>query len=258
MLESFKKFYKVQGQFYFKIWALHLLMFLSLVFLDFNYFVISLILYAFIVMPLYQAIVHEYICHEYVKPKNDVLDFLFLLWYYCYSGSSVRAKRDFHVTHHRHWRNPDMDPTQQKLRAAPLWRYVFSFMKPVPQHIERVNNALLENNKFVRMLEPHGDRLYWIFRLFLLIALPLPWFVIVVVYWPWLLMTLFSFHDALFHKYNSPDRLLYVPIYGNATWHNRHHEQYAYDYYGPGLWPYFNPSWYVKVLFFKSTERGLT
>jgi hypothetical protein len=68
-------------------------------------------------MPILQTIAHDYICHEYIQPRNKVIEIICLIVFYGLAGRSIDGKRAYHVSHHRFWKTPDLDPPQQKMKG---------------------------------------------------------------------------------------------------------------------------------------------
>jgi fatty acid desaturase len=257
MIKKIKNFCSVYGYFYFKLWLLHSLVIASLLAIDIKYFFIGCLVYL-ILMPLQQLVIHEYVSHEYVVPKNQYIDlFLLLFLFYAY-GFSVKSKREYHINHHRFWQKPDLDPTQQKMHNVPLWKYVFGFQQPLVQNLEPVKSSRLDNNRWVQIFDSRGRYVYLIYTVTLLVLLPIEWFVVICIYYPWLLLTVFNFHDQVFHgKISSKDRSWYLPLFGNQAWHLNHHDRYREIYYGPGFWKWVNPSYYYQLGFFNLTNSSL-
>ena len=256
MIDYLKNIYRIYGYFYFKIWVLHLLVLCSIFFIDIKYFLYSVCVFL-LYMPLMQLITHEYVSHEYIQPKNKWIDLLCLLLFYS-QENNVQAKRDFHVMHHRHWKNVELDPAQQKMKNIPIWRYILSLQRPVEQNIIPVQNAMLENNIWVKMLNKHSQKIYWLYVSIMFLTLPLEWFFVMCIYFPWLGVIVFFTHDQVFHgKIKSKDHNWYLPIFGSQSWHIYHHENYDKCYHGPTFWKWLNPAWYYQLLLFKTNTSCL-
>lgn len=254
MLNKLKNITNVYGYFYLKVWMLHLVVLSSLFLIDIKYVVYGLIV-TFFYMPLSQLIHHEYVSHQYVQPKNKWIDLvcLFLLYF---SDTAALDKYAWHINHHVKWRDPAIDPVQQKMALTSKWRYLFGLTVPLDVDVPPRKNMLLENNQWVKMFDAHVSKIFLTYIILMFIVLPLPWFFVFCIYPYWLIMMLFNLHDQLFHgKNKDPDSAWYLPIYGNAAWHIKHHEEYKIEYYGPGMWRWFNLSWYYRLLLFKPVKQ---
>jgi fatty acid desaturase len=238
---------------------MQLLAVVALICLPFTYFVYALIAYQ-VLMPLIQLISHEFICHEYVTPKNKLSELFVFIIFYGFGGRTVLSRRSYHVSHHRYWKTPEKDPPQQKMAAGTFWGYIFNTQKPVAQNIDMVTSKRLDENPLVKKLNPIANKIYWAFHITLFILLPIEWFVVILIYVPVLLMLTFNVHDYIFHgpKFKSKDHGYYLPLFGNQAWHIQHHSEYATNYFGPGLWKYVNPSWYLTKLLFNDTNKSLS
>ena len=255
MIRQLKKFYLIYGLYYIRMWTILALSVISLLVLDFEYFLIAVGVYL-LYMPVIVTIEHEYICHEYIVPKNKIIDFFMLLIFYIHQDNNISNKRNYHMTHHRYWKDPHLDPTQSKMIDVSIWRHVLGFERPVSQHLNQVSNVNFENNSNVKLLDSHARKIYWGYRIAMLILLPVHWFVVFVIYVPWLYTTAYNFHDELFHgKIKSKDSSWYLPIYSNGAWHIKHHSEHAHNYHGPGIMSKFNISWYFQKLFFVANKN---
>jgi len=257
MLKKIQEFYNIYGYYHIKMWTWHLLVVLCLIVLPFEYFLWSILVYL-ILMPVSQTISHEYICHEYICPRNKVVEIISLILFYGATGRNINGKRSYHVSHHRFWKTPDLDPPQQKMKGVSFWQYALNFQKPVSYNLPYVESELFKNNSLVKKLDSHGEKLFWIFHGLLFIILPIEWFAVISIYYIWLGTVIFGIHDQVFHRCeNAKDRSWYLPIFGNQAWHIKHHEEYKTVYYGPGLIKWLNLSMYVQKIFFKPTDRCL-
>jgi fatty acid desaturase len=259
MLDSIKSFYNTYGYFHVRAWTVQCLAMVALVVLPIEYFAYSLMIYVFM-MPLVQLISHEYVCHEYVTPKNTLINWVVLIIFYGLAGRSVTAKRSYHVSHHRYWKDPEKDPPQQKMAAGTFWGYVLNTQRPVAQNIDLVTSLTLDQNPIVKLLDPIANRVYWIFHITLFLLLPVEWFVVILIYVQVLMSLLFNVHDYMYHgpKYRATDHSYYLPLFGNQAWHIKHHEYNKTNYFGPGLWKYINPSWHYTKLLFNDTNKSLS
>ena len=158
MLHQLKEFYSIYGYYSFRVWALHILSLCSIVYLGLDYFYIGIIFFL-LVMPLHTLIFHEWISHEYVQPRNKLCK-LFSLFVFYSQDNTIRGKKNYHVYHHRHWLNQDLDPTYQKLKKLPWYRYVLGLQKPIAQHIPNIENSLLESSNLVKTLDKYHRAIY--------------------------------------------------------------------------------------------------
>ena len=257
MLKKIQEFYKIYGYYHCKMWAWHLLIILCLIVLPFEYFLWSILVHL-ILMPITQTISHDYICHEYIQPRNKVIEIICLIVFYGLAGRSIDGKRAYHVSHHRFWKTPDLDPPQQKMKESSFWRYALNFQKPVSYNLPYVKNNLFKNNSLVKKLDSHSEKIFWIFHGLLFIILPIEWFAVISIYYIGFGTIIGGIHDQIFHRYNTAtDRSWYLPIFGNQAWHIKHHEESDRIYYGPGLIKWVNPSMYIHKIFFKPTDHCL-
>jgi hypothetical protein len=222
---------------------------------DFIWVTVIFLLYG----PLIQIIHHEYISHEYIKPKNIVYEFLLLIIFYCALGQSVMDKKRFHSAHHRLWKDPTADPTRLKISASRSpWQYIFG-LSPAVSHdtLPDIKPAsFVRNSLFVKFFDTHAFSLYVLCRILVLLCLSWNWFLVVVVWVPWLLRLMnganeYVFHGPTQHRENS----LLLPIYGSQTWHIRHHTHWKTYDHGPGIWQWLNLCWYYQLLFFKDVNN---
>ena len=251
MINKIKQIYNTFGYYFFKVWFLHLFTLLGLLFIDLKYFGIAWILF-FIFMPFYQLIFHDWLSHEYVKPKNYFAKWVSLIFFYT-QDNTVLVKKNYHVNHHRNWLTPDKDPTVQKMKGLSYIRYVLGWQMPVLQDVISVENSILKSSKLVQWLDKNQRVLYWIHMLVLFALLPLPWFMVVAIYFPWTMMIVASSHDYYFHgPVKGKDSSWLVPLFSAGAWHVHHHDYWKEgEYYGPGLWCWINPGWYFRLLLFK-------
>jgi hypothetical protein len=252
MLHQLKEFYSIYGYYSFRVWALHILSLCSIVYLGLDYFVIGIIFFL-LVMPLHTLIFHEWISHEYVQPRNKLCK-LFSLFVFYSQDNTIRGKKNYHVYHHRHWLNQDLDPTYQKLKKLPWYRYVLGLQKPIAQHIPNIENSLLESSSLVKTLDKYHRAIYVALALILFGILPFNWFVTTMIWYPWLSMIAYNTHDYYFHgPWQGKDKNCLSIIFGTAAWHIAHHESWRNEYYGPGYWRVLSPGWYWRYLLFKTS-----
>jgi hypothetical protein len=250
MIDKIKNIYKTYGSYYLNIFVLSIMSIISLFTIDFEYFLYTIVIFV-MVMPILQTIEHEYICHQYVIPKNKIIDFVCLMLFYMLQGRGIEHRINYHMTHHRYWKDPTMDPTQQKLLNTSMWKYIFGIGKPVNQLIIDVDSSLL-NNPIIKKLNPYAKLIQVTYLVILFLCLSWNWFVVFAFYFPWMMMLVMNFHDELFHgRIKSQDNSWYFILYGNAAWHIEHHSNFKSVYDGPDNMYLINPAWYFKKIFFK-------
>jgi len=251
MLSKLKNIFQVYGPYTINSFVIAALAIISLITLDFDYFLYALLMFV-VLMPLFQSISHEYVCHEYIVPRNQVIGFFLMLASYAVGGQRIAPKRNYHISHHRHWKNAELDPTQVKMQGLPVWRIVFNLRRPVRLPIESVSSGLAYSSRLMSTLDCYATHIHMVYVLSMFLLLPWQWFVTVVIYFPWISWTVWNWHDTLFHKNkHSKDHSFYLLLFGNGAWHVKHHSEYARNYYGPGLCKYLNLAWYYKLLLFK-------
>lgn len=257
LLEKIKGIFKIYGYYHTVTFVIHLLAVGALIYLDSIYFLYGMIFF-FLFMPLLQLILHEYVSHEIIQPRNPVINLLVLLFFYTH-GQTVKNKRAFHVTHHVHYLDADRDPTQLKIRAAGnLFRYIFNLQKPLAQELVPVKNSLLDNDRLVSLLEPHALKIVWGYRLIMFVLLPVEWFAVFVLYFVWLNIVIYGMHDVFFHgTIKGKDSSLLLPVWGNGSWHIKHHEDPDSLYFGPGWIKWLNLGWYYYLLLFRPGKNSV-
>ena len=246
-----KDFLKKYGYYYVTTWFWHIVALLCMVTMDPMLLVAALLLFL-IVAPLMQLISHDYISHEFIKPKNRFYEIIALtLWYAL--GQTIHGKKSFHTWHHKSWQLPDVDPTQQLLQGKNLFRYVFSLHSPKPQHIPDQDHTRLFDNAVIKWLDQHAMIIYWGIVAVLLIVLSWPMFVVVRIYVPWFMALTSKFHDWYFHGGGpKKDSAWLIPVYSHSAWHIEHHSKWQNEYYGPSFWKWLTPSWYIRKIMFNS------
>lgn len=258
MITATKEIFRTYGYFHIMVAVIHICAIVSLFFLDVKYFLYG-VLYFMLASPLMDLIAHEYVAHESIKPRNRFFDLIFLVFFYCH-GQSSKKRREYHIAHHIHYLDPSKDPTQIKIAAAGnIWRYLFNLQKPVAQNLVSIKNSLCDSNAWARILEPHALKITWAYRVIMFILLPIEWFVVTVVYFQWLFILVFNFHDVYFHgSLKRRDGPWYLPFWNNGSWHIRHHENPNEIYFGGNLWRWFNTAWYYYLLFFVPGPNAVT
>lgn len=252
MLSKFKEFYAVYGYYSFRVWILHILSLCAILYLDIEYLLAGIVFFL-LVMPLHTLVFHDWISHEYVRPRNKLAEWFSLFVFYS-QDDTIRGKKNYHVYHHRNWQNQDLDPTYQKLKGLPWYRYVFGLQTPVKQNIPNIENSLLESSSLVKLLDKNHRRIYFLLVVVLLCVLPFSWFVITMIWYPWLFMIVYNTHDYYFHgPWQGSDRSWFTVIFTTQAWHRAHHSRWRDEFYGPGWWRILNPGWYWRHLLFRST-----
>jgi hypothetical protein len=201
-------------------------------------------------MPLLGIIAHDYICHEYVKPKNKIIDAICLILFYM-MGFNVTDKRNYHIYHHIMWKDKDKDPTSLKLKNSSLVSYLLSTSSPVNLSAIPIYPNTLADNKIIKTLEQHYEYIYWLSRIVMLLFLPIEWFVVLVIYLPSIFSVIYNSFDYYFHgPINGKDNSMLFLIFNNTAWHNHHHNDWQTPYYGPNWFKWINPAWYYTLFLF--------
>jgi hypothetical protein len=250
MIANIKNFYSKYGFHYIKIWTWHLLAIACLVTMD-----PILLVYAFLVFllifPLFSLVFHEYISHEYITPRNQLVKMLTLLLWYMF-GQPIQGKKNYHIWHHRTWNDAQVDPTQQLLEHKSLFRYLFSLHSPLQQSIPKVESGNLVKDHLIQLLDSKVNYIYWASILLMLLLLSWPMFVVLRVYVPWFMTLASKYHDWYFHGNGlRKDSIWLLPIYSSASWHIEHHTNWQQEYHGTGLSKMFNLSWIFRKILFK-------
>lgn len=251
LLDRITHFFRIYGYHHILTWMIHVLAIFALIYLDIIYFLFGIVVFL-LIMPLLQLIFHEYVSHEIIKPRNKIIDFLVLFLFYTH-GQTVKNKRAFHVTHHVGYLDPTNDPTQLKIKAAKnIFWYIFNLQQPLAQELIPVKNTLLESNDMIKLLEPHAFKIAWFYRLVMFLLLPIEWFCVFVLYLLWLNILISAVHDVFFHSdINGQDSSWLLPLWSNAAWHIKHHENPDSLYFGPTWLKWLNLSWYYYLCLFK-------
>lgn len=219
--------------------------------LPIQWFLLSLVLY-FFALPLFGLIMHDWICHEFCEPKNSALTVLMLLFFYTHDNN-VKNKKNYHVLHHRTWNTPEQDPTYRKLQGRTFWQYLLALHNNLDLGIPNRDWNRIEHTKLVQWLDRHSRSVYWFYMLTMFLIVPWPWFVTICVFYQWITYCMLCYHDYHLHgPVRRPDHSWAQIVFGQGTWHQAHHENWQVEYYGPGLWRWFNPAWYYRHWFFKS------
>lgn len=228
---------------------MHVLAITGLIVLDFEYFLYGTVIF-FFMMHLYALVFHDWISHEYIQPRTWLLKGILLLFFYT-QDNTIKSKKNYHVYHHRFWRDRALDPTYQKLKNLSLVRYVFSLHSPVQQSIPNTESSVLESSVLIKTLDKYSKHIYFAYLLLMFAVCSTGWFFAVAVYFPWLMLILFNVHDYYFHgPVNGKDASWTTFVFSTQAWHRRHHEFWFEEYYGPGWWRLLNPAWYYRHLFF--------
>ena len=226
-----------------------------LIWLPMSYIVWALVFY-FFATPLVALIFHDWICHEYCKPRNPVMKFLLLMFFYLHDNN-VKLKKNYHVFHHQMWGTPEKDPTYRKLKGVSFLRYAFGLQNNLDLGVPEREFSILEDLPWVRFMDRHSRTIYLASVVILFVVLPLEWFAVFGVLYPWLFFVLLSYHDYHLHgPVRNPDRAWMTVVFAHAAWHQYHHEHWRTEYYGPGLWRWINPAWYYRHLLFVTNNTS--
>lgn len=213
--------------------------------LPWTYLVGAVIFYV-IATPMTQLIFHEYLSHLQIKPKNRAVASI-CMWIFCVLGGRFYQKFAYHQHHHRYWKQPDLDPTQQKINQNTFLSYISGIGRPVPQQFEQQPHPWLQTDVLMQFFNRHADLIQIVTIILSAAVLPIEIFAVVFVLYPWMLMIVFAYHDWRFHAPNSTaqDMSLWFPLFANQAWHIRHHTDSQELYFGPGQFRWINPSWYL-------------
>jgi hypothetical protein len=244
-----KKYFPTFGYYQYKAITLHILVAISLITFSIEYFVYSLIVFWFF-MPLYIIIFHDWICHEYITPKNKFCQIFLLLIFYS-QENTIKAKRNYHTWHHKNFMYPELDPASQKIKGASFIKYVSGLHTAITQNIPVIEFSFIEKDKFIQWCDDNYKKLWISYLIICLALLPIEFFVVFCIYLPWLIFVISNAHDYYFHGPNpGKDYNALSFIFFSQAWHVKHHESWIKDYYGPNIWRYLNPQLYYKKIFF--------
>jgi fatty acid desaturase len=212
-------------------------------------------------IPLYHTlsvIQHDYICHNYITPKNNFWKAASLIYFSILTGETLLTKKNYHIHHHAYW-NTDNDPVQARLKNNSLFAYVLElyqtpFDKPIDHVIDKLPTA------FEIWIEKHTKIIFCIGLLLSFILMPIWLFFIVQVYCRCLMLIIGKIEEYYFHKTVntdlSKDSSFAGLFIGGSAWHIRHHMYMDKPYYGSGIWKYLNLSWYVTNLAFNPNTNN--
>jgi hypothetical protein len=232
-----------------KTWLLHVATAVTVFFMPPVWILVAIVFY-WAASSTFQLIFHDWICHEYCRPRNIWIECAMLMLFYAHDNN-VRNKKNYHVFHHRQWHHPDRDPTYRKLQGVSLGRYIMGLHNRLDLGIPNKEFSLLERSNLVRWLDPHSRWLYCAWIVGCALVLPWTWFVVVCVWYPWLLHVALCYHDWHLHgPQRRPDRDWMSLLFAHGAWHHAHHESWRQEHYGPGVWRWINPAWYVRHLLF--------
>jgi hypothetical protein len=192
---------------------------------------------------------HEYISHEYFKPKNILLECSLLTVFVTYTWDSLRNKKNYHFLHHKYVGDPLRDPTQAKLDNTSISQYIFEYGKQthIPIPIETANEF---NSKVWVFFDTYHVYILILTMIIWMMAFPI-WTVFAFYFYPKLLLNLTTKSvDIYFHKYNGHDLPLLTFFFGSSCLHISHHKTWRVNYCGDGVSKILNLQyWYGKLLF---------
>ena len=249
-MQTLKQFYQTFGWYYVRIWTIHVAALAGVFVLDFRD-ILAIFIAGLFFNHAYQLIFHDWISHDYIRPRNTVFKWLCLMLFYS-QDNTIRKKKNYHVFHHQNWQNAEVDPTQQKLKNRGLFEYLFALHSPVAQNIPVREVSLLENEPVIKFFDQHSKLVYFATLVMAFAILPMTWFLAVAIYFPCINTVLGNYHDFYFHgPMQGQDKNLLTTVYGTQAWHIAHHQSWREEYYGPGWWFLINPTWYYRQLFFE-------
>lgn len=237
------------SRYHYQIYSYHILSIVGLV--VWPSLVWLLLPLCFLIFHIVQIIMHDYICHEYIKPRNSIIEILCLLIWCLFVGERIADKKTYHFFHHRNWKNNQTDPTQLKLKNNNYIKYIFDLYKPTWAPADQLENPSLSTHIFM-WFNRNCYSIFWAGVVISFVLLPIKIFFIFHILSRSLFVLMGNSHDYYFHKTSANRDSNWLSILlGSAAWHMQHHETWKNEYYGPGQWRYLNFSWYLRKLFFK-------
>ena len=112
------------GKYHQRVYSVQLLTLLGLIILPWHYLLISLAL----LIPVWHAfyiITHDYIAHQYIKPRSALAQLIVLGFITLLTGEALLDKKNYHMVHHSKW-NTSMDPTYRMLDGTSFWKYILN------------------------------------------------------------------------------------------------------------------------------------
>jgi len=215
----------------------------------------SFAFYVFLLLPLVSTTFHDYISHEYIKPKNIVIETILLVIFIFYWWTNLSLKKNYHYLHHK-YTYTDKDPTWKRLQSSTTLQFMFDLCPKLDLELD-----LEELPKFTSPVWIFFDKYYAYIPL---IGIPI-WLMFLPL---WTFFTFYIFPSLVFHlmaswidihwhkhhKLTGADNSWFVLVFSFQAWHEAHHKQWKTLYQGPAPWKYLNPSFYAIKLFFNEVK----
>ena len=256
-MNFFKKFRNI-GRWHQLMYSVYILTLIGLVVYPWTWLVWALVFF----VPMYHAIsviAHDYICHNYIRPRNKLFEILCLGFFSILLGETLLSKKNYHIHHHRYL-NTDDDPTQARLKNNSLITYILElYQTPFNKPIDQVANRLSTDIEI--WFEEHTRLVFYVGIVLSFILMPLWLFVVLHVYCRFLLFVGFKAEEYYFHKTISTDlskdKSFLVIFIGGSAWHSYHHIYREKPFYGDGIWKYLNLSWYFTKFMFAENKSNI-
>ena len=241
------------GAYHQKLYAVQLLTIIGLYIVPLHYALLSLLI-LFPVWQLVYIIMHDYISHQYIEPKNKIVQFLSLMFITILTGEALLDKKNYHMAHHTRW-NTEKDPTYSTLKNHSLFVYLFDFYQTPLSPIEHTINKLPNNIEL--WINANATIIFYLGIVVSFIFMPLWLFFVLHVYLRFLLTLLGHLIDFYYHKIPDDDISKDIPfltiLLGGGAAHIYHHKYFATADYGRGYWKYLNLGWYITKIGFNNT-----
>lgn len=205
-----------------------------------------------------EVVVHEYLEHRYILPKNKIIKHLIEYFAFIWNPSVYLDKAAdirVHQYHHKYWKG-QKDSFSHNLRLE-LLRWTTNpplFVKPNDKVMQRLVNEFADF--------PYVVKYFTEIRIFLsVLAIIIFGFKYYLFFYliPIILRHVFQGqHDVWFLILGERDHGYIFPIGLNQSWHLYHHDTGANKHktwneiFGGPTWvKYFNPQYYFSIMFFK-------
>lgn len=221
-----------------------------------HYWIYAYLYFQFVYYPIAATTHHEFLAHEYIKPKNQMLEWVLLFYFIAHVFTSLKHKKGYHILHHK-YENTDRDPTTIKINSCSTVEYMLDLgpEKELGINLDMPNLVTSDvrdwfNRHWLKIAI--GTQIVW------LVFFPLwTWFVFYI--YPLTISGLSSrFVDIYYHKYNKKDFPPMALMLSTAGWHQTHHRRWRDYYMGEGPWMLVNTQYYAAKLLFTPTKITLT
>lgn len=238
------------------------------------YWLYSFLFFYLLFGPLFISTNHEYIMHEYIRPRNRVIEFLCFYIIVLYSFSNLKHNKKHHMLHHIHGhKRPELDPTVQRLSGTSTWQFLLDLwvVRTGQSAVGPVNSMSHAEERLSRGAIPEDS---WNFfnKHWLLIAAgtQIVWLLLFPA-WTWFVFYVYPvalgmltgrFSEVYYHKWHKNDNPVFVFLQGSQAWHQCHHATFMdrkigptpWEYPGSRVnknWKYLNGQYYINKLLFK-------